>query len=326
MSISEPEIVHVWNHCHHCGAAPIVGLRYNCGYCPDGPDNDFCENCYEKYQKGEVQHPAEGTPASLLGIPEHRFEAVEGKSLSLYRPWLGVSQPVAADPGVGERFVVRPLFSSGLDTVMGGYAFAVTVEDARYPLLLTALHIMDEIIKKKGIDCTGRNSGYTGRELPAVISGVDIYDVFAPNWMTAHLGTAGPMLVLPGARTGDEEPNSVRDIAAFWLKDAGDLNPAPLAGHAPVAGEPVWLTARHEDNTGNRTFKAVVVEINHHSMVFKYETPGEIPKYSSGAPVINQSGEVVGIAAGGGKVLGCRVGHANHVGNIRAHLGAAIAG
>ena len=185
---------------------------------------------------------------------------------------------------------------------------------------------MDEIVKKKGIDCTDRNKDYTGREVPAVISGVDIYDVFADNWMTAHLGSAGPMLVLPGARLGDEEPYSVRDIAAFWIKDAGDLNPAPLADHAPVVGDPVWLAARREENNGNRTYKAVVVEINHHSMVFKYEASGEIPKYSSGAPVVNKLGEVVGIAVGGGEVLGCRVGHANHVGNIRAHLGAAIAG
>jgi len=40
---------------------------------------------------------------------------------------------------------------------MGGYSFVVTAGESHPSLLLTALHVMDEMIKKKGIDCTETN-------------------------------------------------------------------------------------------------------------------------------------------------------------------------
>jgi len=220
--------------------------------------------------------------------------------------------------------VVRPLFTSGLDSVIGGYAFAVRVEGSQKPVLLTALHVMDEMIKQKGIDCSDANKGYTGRELPSVISEVGVYDVFAPNWMLEPLGSAGSMLVLPDARTHDEEPYSYRDIAAFWIVDTGRLNPVPLAPQAPRVGDPVWQVAQSARKKGKELFKAVVVEATDRSMVFKFENHEEELKYTSGSPFVNKEGEVVGISVGGGVFKGQKLGHANHVENIRKHLESAI--
>jgi hypothetical protein len=132
------------------------------------------------------------------------------------------------------------------------------------------------------------------------------------------------MLVLPNARTNDEEPFSNRDIAAFWVKDPKLLHPAPLAPQLPAKGDPVWLAARSNDNSNNNLFKATVVEITDRSLVFKYENPGDKPKYSSGAPMVNKDGEIVGIIVGGGEFRNQKLGHANHVGNIRRHLDEAV--
>ena len=314
------EPVHIWHHCHHCEAAPIVGQRYQCETCPAGPDNDLCEKCYDLLQKREITHPAEASYATALGTADHEFTVHQGKPSHLFTPWLQVSHPNVSDPAVPHPFVVRPIFCSGSDAVMAGYAFVVNLEGSQAPLLLTALHTMDEMIKKKGIDCTAENKDYTGKELPAVITEVNLYDVFAPNWMLAPLGEAGPMLALPGSRTGEEEPYSDKDIAAFWVKEPGGLKPASLALQPPAVGDPVWLVARPNDNPGKKTVTAVVVEITDRSLVFKYEDPGEKPKYSSGAPMLNQNGQVVGIVVGGGEFNGQKLGHANHVGNIRRHL------
>ncbi len=322
------EPVHLWHHCHHCNQGPIKGRRYHCEACPDGPDNDLCEPCYERYQKGEIPHPLENSPAIGLGIEEHRFVCLEGKPAGQYDDWLRVGHPEAADPSIAGSFVVRPLFSCGLDSVMGSYAFVVTVnvEGGSGPLLLTALHVMDEIIKKKGIDTTDANPGYTGKELPAIITEVNLYDVFAPNWMTAPLGTAGPMLVLPEARTGDEEPYSHRDIAAFRVSDSQKLKPAPLAVRVPQKGEPVWGVVKLAEKPGQRLLKAVVVDITPRSLVFKFEQPDEAgqARYPSGSPLLNRQGEVVGIRIGGGTFGHQKFGHANHVGNIRRHLSGVI--
>jgi len=318
------ELIHLWHHCHGCEAKPIVGKRFHCKNCPDGPDNDLCEPCYEKYLKGSVTHPPPDTPAALAGIMEHRFESHEGKPANRYESWLDVTHPDTPAPSVPDGFVVRPLFTSGMDSVIGGYAFAVRMDNSQKPILLTALHVMDEMIKQKGIDCSDANTGYTGRELPSVITEVGVYDVFAPNWMLEPLGSAGPMLVLPGARTHDEEPYSDRDIAAFRVQDIGQLNPVPLAQRVPRVGDPVWQVAQSVGKKGKKLFKAVVVEATDRSMVFKFENLEEELKYTSGSPYVNKEGEVVGISVGGGVFKEQKLGHANHVENIRRHLEKAV--
>jgi hypothetical protein len=319
---NEVEMVHLWNHCHNCDARPIKGRRFHCETCPEGPDNDLCEPCYELLKKGKIIHPAKDSLAASQGIKDHRFTLHEGKPITLYREWLNVSHPNAPHPSLPYPFVVRPIFTAGPDAAIGGYAFVVSSEEYHQPVLLTALHVMDALIKQKGIDTTVSNKNYTGKELPAVITEVSLFNVFADNWMMAPLGTAGSMWVLPDARTDDEEPYSDRDIAAFRVPPAGakDIKPAPLARQSPAKGDPVWVLTRFPDKPAPQLFKAVVVEITDRSMVFMYEDPAEKPQYASGSPVVNKNGEVVAVLVGGGDLNEQKLGHGNHVNNIRRHL------
>lgn len=326
----EVQQVHLWSHCHNCDARPIVGRRFHCETCPEGPDNDLCEPCYELLQKGKIKHPADdsfaASSAQVNEIGEHQFTVHEGKPITMYGEWLQISHPNVPDPVLPYPFIVRPVITAGMDSVMAGYAFVVNIEGYHQPVLLTALHVIDALIKQKGIDCTGKNKNYTGSELPAVITEVSLFDVCAANWMMAPLGTAGSMWVLPGARTGDEEPYSDRDIAAFWVPpaDAKNIKPAPLASQSPAKGEPVWHAVRLAEKPGQELFKAVVVEVSQRSLVFKYEDPAEKPKYLSGSPLVNQKGEVVAIIVGGGALNGQKLGHGNHVDNIRQHLAGSL--
>ncbi|MGE5340973.1 MAG: trypsin-like peptidase domain-containing protein [Candidatus Omnitrophota bacterium] len=324
--MNENEPVHPWHHCHNCKASPIVGLRYHCETCPAGPDTDLCQPCYELLQKNEIQHPLENTPAfaGTHSITPHRFTAHEGKPLSQFLHWFEVTPSHAPEPKLAHPFIVRPIFTTNSDSIIGGYAFVANVGNNghRFPILLTAFHVMDPIIKQSGIDCTGQNPHYTGKEIPERIRDVSIFDVMAPNWMMASLGEGGSMLVLPDARVDDEEPYSNRDIAAFRVKDTRGLQPADLAPKPPEKGETIWLVTRHPEKPGPRLYKAVVVEITDRVLVYMYADGSQPPKYSSGAPLVNRKGEVVGILVGGGCLNGHVLGHANHAGNIHQHLAA----
>ena len=314
--------VHIWHRCHGCGSNPIVGRRHECRTCPAGPDRDLCHSCYALLESGQVEHPKAGSYVEAI-METHRFWAYEGRAEDACRAWLDVESVDEPGPTVPDGFVVRPEFCSGPESSFGGHAFVASPGAGRRPVLLTALHVMDELIRTKGIDCSASNDCYTGRELPTVVTSVNLHDVFSPNWMLAHLGTAGPMRVLPDARLEDPEPVSWRDIAAFDVSDASRLLPVELGEAAPPVGDPVWLAA--PCGNGSRSRRAVVVELTGKSFVFRFADLSEGTRYSSGAPLVDRHGRVVGINVGAGCFGGAKFGHGNHVGSVRRHLERAAA-
>jgi hypothetical protein len=312
------EFVHIWNRCYNCGAAPIVGLCFNCQTCPAGADNDLCAACYRLFENGLVEHPSRQARVAPTG--RHLFRAIEGAAREQVLSWLTVPVPTAAAPAVPDRFVVRPEVRSGMESFIGSYGFVVATPDGG-ALMITALHVLDELAKWKSIDCSEANADYTGRELPQQITGVQLYDPFAPNWMLAELGTAGSMLSLPNARTCSVEPYSQNDLAAFRVAPPHSFHPLPLAAATPVVGEPIWLASKPAREAEERTSQAVVVEIADDTLVFRFALGATIPPHGSGAPLLNRAGEVVGINIGGGILDGHKLGHGSHVASIRHHLG-----
>lgn len=319
MTSSASELIHVWHRCDACGAEPIVGQRFECQVCPIGPENSLCEACYRLFEQGRVKHPPPESRGSSAG--PHVFRAFEGIARERCMPWISVPWPSAPAPVVSDRFVVRPEFRSGHDSFFGSHGFIVAAEDGSGPLMLTALHVMDELIKSKGIDCSEGNAAYTGQELPRHVTGVQLYDVFAPNWMIAELALAGSMLALPDARICSEEPYSQRDIAAFRVAPSASVQPVRLSAAPPAVGEPIWLAANLGAGTRERALQAVVVESTERTLIFQFAKGARMPPYTSGAPLLNRAGEVVGINVGGGMLDGYRLGHGNHVTSVRRHLG-----
>ena len=331
--------IHIWNRCHACGAQPIAGQRFSCESCPAGPENDLCERCFRGGRRG-AHATAEHCFRAHQGIAPERYEPwldatrTAGAASRCLVPDAGPRRLVAEaactkqrhDPTPGsqqrterraqrapfvpDRFVVRPEFRVGRESFFGAYAFVINDEHGAGPLVLTALHVMDELLKTKGLGVD---------ELPRVVTEVGLYDVFAKNWVFADLGTAHAMLPLPHARLGEEEPYTHGDIAAFRASSSAQFAPLPLAREAPHVGEPLWLAYRRRDS-GERTVAATVVESTERAFVFRFERPTDVAPLSSGAPLLDSEGCVAGINIGAGAFGGQRFGHANPVASIRRHL------
>lgn len=319
--MNESEEVHIWSKCHACDTQPIRGRRFACDTCPAGPETELCEACYRLYEAGKVPHPKPDSFAAHADKNKghHVFREFTGQKAQNFAGWLSVPRRAAPAPAVPGRAILRPEFRSGRDSFVGAYAFAAVW--LGQPIILTALHVMDEMIKRHGIDSTSSNGSYTGGEIPERLTGVGLYDVFAGNWMLAELATALTMLRLPECRTGEDEPYSNLDVAAFTGISNGTVFPLKLAIAPPAIGEPVWLAARN--GLGSKADPAVVVETTERTFVFRYDSPKTPPTPTSGAPLLNRNGEVVAVNVGQGFLEGHRLGHGNHITSIRYHLSTA---
>jgi hypothetical protein len=311
--------VHIWNVCHHCGQAPIKGPRHHCETCRIGPEGDLCAACYAGFARGRVPHPAGDDP---FRTARHNFVVVAGAPADRHLGWLEPPVPSAIPPKVAAGSLVRPEFFHRSASSFGAYASIV--QAGPRILALTALHVLDEVARKNGVDTTVENTAYTGEELPRVVTRVNLYDALEEKWAFHCLGTAGSMLVLANARSNVEEPSGHRDIAAFVVSNDSNVRPMRLAAASPEIGEPVWLAARFE--RGARLNAGVVVDKTDLSFVFRLAERLRGPKYTSGAPILNVDGEVVAINVGAGWLEGQPLGHAIHAESIHTHLRAATPG
>lgn len=314
--------VHLWQSCHGCGMSPIEGMRYECQDCPVGPNIDLCADCFELYQNDQLKHPKQSSTrndASDSSSEKHCFSRKQGKPYPKERlnNWLQHPMPSQGAPVLNDGFVVRPMFTAGSDYVIGSSGFVVEVN--AQAIAITALHVMDELVKKRNIDTAADH--YSGEELPSIVAEVDLYNIFAETWMLEHLGKSDKMLVLPNARIHEVEPKSNNDIAVFTVTDKGQLNPGTLAKESPLVGEKVWLAFVDEELGGKKLSPAVVVESTEEIFIFRFDTSNtKQSSGGSGSPILNAAGEVVAIHAGEGRFQGVKLGHANNVGSIHRHL------
>ncbi|TQV77383.1 hypothetical protein FLL45_05410 [Aliikangiella marina] len=306
--------IHFWQHCFNCKVSPIVGTRYQCQTCPAGPNIDLCQRCYALYKQGKISEACH--TSDQVKLRGNDFKAYHGERNINLQQWQETPVNQLVTPELFDNFLVRLEFKSGFNSAFGGYGFVVNHN--QHTLVLTALHVLDEVLKAHEIDASSNNLAYTGAELPSVIDSTVLYDVMKERWMFHELGVSNQMIALKNARIGELEPISFKDISAFHISEDVQVKAACLAESSPEVGESVWLVANMPEYQNTR--QAVVVEKSDKSLIFRYNQKEGIPIGCSGAPIINKLGQVVAINIGTTTNADQRYGHSNPVESIREHL------
>lgn len=214
----------------------------------------------------------------------------------------------AVPPSIDLDAVFRPSFQTAEGQIDAGSAFLINWPGGRI-LLITAHHLLGE--------AGGMSREYTGAELPGVVSGVTASSVDDENIEIASTS----MVSLPEAVSSDVDIR--RDLAAFQVADAQGAVVLDLAEAPPEPGDRVYLLAESGD-PGSRIFPAVeTAKSTTPYLQFAYDDEVEL-KATSGAPLLNSDGKVVGVNIGGDVGKSPVEGHANSIETfvpmLRKHL------
>lgn len=127
-------------------------------------------------------------------------------------------------------------------------------------------------------------------------------------------------MILPKARSGHPEPKSEDDFSAFEIPNPGKLHIGKMATKDPMVGAPVWIVARSDPFSAQRSWPAHIVEVREDVFIWRLETPFDF-NHPSGSPLINHLGEVLSVLCGAGTFIdGTSIVHGPSLKAIERHL------
>ncbi|MEI7688462.1 MAG: trypsin-like peptidase domain-containing protein, partial [Planctomycetota bacterium] len=212
-----------------------------------------------------------------------------------------------ADPTVAANFVFFPTFHLKTRDIGAGSAFAVKLDDIENPVILSALHLLGP--------SGGLPVDVPGTKVPAEVKALTLVEMFDND---KDLTLKQPGIALPNTAPLGRD-SQVGDVMAFWATKDALLSPARLAAETPKRNDLVWLAYSAENDPNQRTYRAKVSDVNAKSITYTFDSALRLPG-TSGAPLLNAAGEVVGIHLGGRTTGNVTTGIANPVSAFRTAL------
>jgi len=189
------------------------------------------------------------------------------------------------EPVLKENSILSPYFHLRDIEFSAGTAFAVELSDEREDLIVTALHLFGP--------SGGLNKQISSYELEYSIERVEFTDAFTGE----ECGECTQSLYISDAGIDDFKVD--RDVAAFIYGKDMNVPKFKIAKKLPRKGESVWLAASVISAPEDKMLhKARVRHASDSRVTFEYEDGGIDLTATSGAPILNSKGEVVGINIG----------------------------
>ena len=202
---------------------------------------------------------------------------------------------VEARVSLGSLF--RPTFRTPQGDVNAGTAFAAKVPRANKTMIISAMHLF------------GPAGGLTA-DIPSIQLANEWQGLTLEEFRTGKMHRDLPIkpIVFPLAKPFPESSPS-GDVAAcilpeFYLFQSSALN---LSSHVPSAGTRVWLAADVIGNT-SLVHSAIVVGVDDGWLLYRFDEPNLQLQATSGAPVVDDSGNVIAVHAGGSEQNGQMIG------------------
>jgi len=221
-------------------------------------------------------------------IPKATRIIVVATVISVYTPGRAamIQVPMALTVTTAANAVCRPTFKVDAKSYEAGTAFLLA--SAR-PLLLTAHHLF-------GPD-GGLAKSLTWQDMPAHAHVVSCKPIGTGRPISGEVAVA-----IPGAHSMDpaEQSGTINDVAVFRASPDSSVVPSlTLAVSSPKEGDRVFLIAEVE-GSDSPLHPAHVLGLQNGALLFAYDDPKLELQATSGAPIVNTDGKVVGLNLGGG--------------------------
>jgi hypothetical protein len=213
----------------------------------------------------------------------------------------------AATPKTPSNVLVKPTFLLANGSWSGGTAFLLRLPGRPETMLVTCHHLFGP--------AAGLKRQMTNEEIARDVCGA----IGLSMQDRKTIVVAQDYIGVPGARPVDNA-GAENDLASFGVRSRDPVPSLELAENSPRVGESVYVFVRLRSDDQPRFLLATVTQVAEKWLLYSFEENTADLAGTSGAPVLNEAGQVVGMHVGGNQANGHQTGAANPAARIRELL------